>query len=98
MENTNENKQEVRDFSKQLGQLLYQSRIERRLELSQVAKRLNADLRFFERLEAGRCSLSQFWQVMKLFHLYDKKLRIVIKDDENFKADDNQQIKPAQIA
>lgn len=81
MKNTIRNKQAVRQFKRDIGLLLCQCRLEQKLQLSQVAKILNCDLRFLEHIEVGKVSLSQFWQVVKMFRLYGKKIRLVVEQD-----------------
>ena len=75
-----QNHEAARAFHRELGLQLFLCRCEKKLSLSQVARRTGCTVNELEMLEAGWGSRKRLWKILELFRIYKKKVCIEVKD------------------
>ncbi len=80
MKQTAENHEAARAFHRELGHQLFLCRCERKLSLSQVARRTGCTVDELKLLETGWGSRKRLWKILELFKIYKKQVYIEVKD------------------
>lgn len=75
----------VRTLRQELGLLLFQSRMNKRLTLERVSKETGFGIKALDKMESGKLNMIHMWCTLKLLRYYGKKLCLSVEDVEEIK-------------